>query len=86
MNLSEKTEIQVLFFAGLADQASCRSQTCQIDAGSTAASLVAQLEAQHGEFLSQGVRVAVNEEFVDASKTTLAAGDVVALIPPVTGG
>ena len=51
------------------------------------AALLSELEQRHAALRGrlQAVRVAVNEEFVELS-SDLHAGDVVALIPPVSGG
>jgi molybdopterin converting factor small subunit len=49
--------------------------------------LLQTLQARHAALAGrlESVRVAVNEEFVEAS-TLLDGGEVVALIPPVSGG
>jgi molybdopterin converting factor small subunit len=49
--------------------------------------LLAVLEARHGALAGRltSVRVAVNEEFAEGSHE-LRGGEVVALIPPVSGG
>lgn len=51
------------------------------------ASLLGLLEQRHPGLAGrlQSVRVAVNEEFVELG-TLLSGGEVVALIPPVSGG
>lgn len=53
----------------------------------TVAALLALLQERHGALRGrlQGVRVAVDEEFAENSRE-LCGGEVVALIPPVSGG
>lgn len=54
--------------------------------GGTAADLVASLRSEAGlDFLPERPTVAVNREYADLDRP-LAAGDEVALIPPVAGG
>jgi molybdopterin converting factor subunit 1 len=79
--------VTVLYFAALRDLAGRGEQAVELSEGATVAGLLDALVARHGalgERLSS-IRVAVNEEFSDVSRT-LHSGDVVALIPPVSGG
>jgi molybdopterin converting factor subunit 1 len=81
--------VSVLYFAALRDLAGVGEETVAIGERLHVRELLQELESKRpalgGRLLSQAVRVAVNEEFVDAS-VMLADGDVVALIPPVSGG
>ena len=78
----------MLYFAALRDLSGTSEE--QVDLGSAGVSvkaLLGLLEARHAALRGrlQSVRVAVNEEFVEAS-LMLSGGEVVALIPPVSGG
>lgn len=59
----------------------------ELPAASTASDCFAALASRHPELksLRESLMVAVNEEYAPWS-TPLADGDVVALIPPVSGG
>lgn len=76
--------IEVLFFAELRDQAGM--EKVNIDADKIT---VKQLKDEHlkkYDFLTlHQAMIAVNEEYAD-EETLLHAGDVVAFIPPVSGG
>lgn len=78
--------IRVLYFAALRELAGTGEEELPPEAGSVAG-LLAKLEARHDGLRGRlgSVRVAVNEEFV-ALDTELRGGEVVALIPPVSGG
>lgn len=77
--------IKVLFFAGLAEQAG-RAEI-EVDFAGTVEELTEWAIDMHklSPDSLNGVMVAVNEEFASQS-TELTAGDVVAFIPPVSGG
>lgn len=80
--------VTVLYFAALRDLAGQSEEQVSLPASpQPVAELLAALEARHGGLRGrlQAVRVAVNEEFVEKS-SELRGGDVVALIPPVSGG
>jgi molybdopterin converting factor subunit 1 len=82
--------VSVLYFAALRDLAGTSEESVSVSptAGQpTVAQLVAALEERHAGLRGRltAVRVAVNEEFVELT-SLLRAGDVVALIPPVSGG
>jgi molybdopterin synthase sulfur carrier subunit len=47
--------------------------------------LIHLLQSKHERLIMEGVRVAVNEEFAE-DDVRIKGGDVVALIPPVSGG
>ncbi|GIN14367.1 molybdopterin synthase sulfur carrier subunit [Shouchella clausii] len=78
--------ITVLFFAGLAEQAG-RAETKVDFAGRTVEELTEWAIDMHrlSPASLNDAMVAVNEEFASQS-TELTAGDVVAFIPPVSGG
>lgn len=79
-------EVQVLYFAALREQVGRAEEQLTLPAGEVrVAELVRLLEAKHPQLRLDAVRVALNEEFADAS-APVAPGDVVALIPPVSGG
>lgn len=81
--------VSVLYFAALRDLAGVSEE--QVDLGQTplkVSALLPMLEARHPALagrLGSSVRVAVNESFVEV-ETELLGGEVVALIPPVSGG
>jgi molybdenum cofactor biosynthesis protein MoaC/molybdopterin converting factor subunit 1 len=80
--------IQVLLFAILRERAGRDSMTLELDDGATVRDALAALgdEPGLGDVITRmPVRAAVNREYV-ADDTVLAAGDEVALIPPVSGG
>lgn len=78
-------QLTVLYFAALREQAATEQQTIDTDAA-TPAELYAQLSARHGFTLpQQNLRAAVNHAFC-AWDTPLQNGDIVAFIPPVSGG
>lgn len=84
-------EVEVLYFAALRDLAGVATERVALPATPAGeprvADLLADLEARHAGLRGrlQSVRVAVDEEFVELS-TALRGGEVVALIPPVSGG
>lgn len=81
--------MQVLYFAALRDLARIGEERVSLPEPPHAQvqGLLDVLESRHEGLRGRlaSVRVAVNEEFVETS-TALHAGDVVALIPPVSGG
>ncbi|HEY8376225.1 MAG TPA: molybdopterin converting factor subunit 1 [Nannocystis sp.] len=79
--------LRVLLFAGLRERLRRDSLDLDLPAGATARDLLAALARTAPELsASLGVcRVAVNHEFV-APGHVIAAGDEVAVIPPVSGG
>jgi molybdopterin converting factor subunit 1 len=77
--------LQVLYFAGLRDQVGRDEETVSLVEGNSVAALCAQLTRSVAGFSLEAVRVAVNEEFV-GQEHALREGDVVAFIPPVSGG
>ena len=76
---------RILYFASLRDAAGCDAE--QVDSAHVdARSLYGELRARHGIALpAERVRVAVNGEFA-AWDRTLADGDEIAFLPPVSGG
>jgi sulfur-carrier protein len=79
-------QLHLLYFAALRDLAQCSEETFDVAAeGPTVSALCDEVQKAHPRLSFVGVRVAVNEEFVD-SGFVLQAGDVVAFIPPVSGG
>jgi molybdopterin synthase sulfur carrier subunit len=79
--------VTLLYFAALRDAAGTAEESAELpDDVQTVAALAAWFErrpAFAGRLAS--VRFAVNEAFAEP-ETSLAAGDVIALIPPVSGG
>ncbi len=80
--------VTVLYFAALRDLSGRHEEEVGLpQTPQRVAELLAELEARHAGLRGrlQSVRVAVNEEFVELS-SDVRGGDVVALIPPVSGG
>lgn len=84
--------LTVRYFASLREGLGIERETLPAPAGGTSlAELLEQLAVVHGEaaveaLTGAGVRIAVNDELVDGDPGPLAAGDVIAFLPPVTGG
>jgi molybdopterin synthase sulfur carrier subunit len=83
--------ICVRLFASAREQAATDRLILEnVSAATTVAALLQLIRCRHGEQLhallaASGVRVAVNQEFVDDDRL-LEEGDEVAFLPPVTGG
>ena len=80
--------VQVLYFAALRDLAGTGEERVSLPHLPTSVeALLRLLEERHGALLGRltSVRVAVDEEFAETSRE-LRGGEVVALIPPVSGG
>lgn len=80
--------VTVLYFAALRDLAGQSEEQISLpQSPQRVEALLAVLEQRHAGLSGrlQAVRVAVNEEFVE-KQTYLQGGEVVALIPPVSGG
>lgn len=78
----------MLYFAALRDLAGRGSEEVELPEGDvTVARLRGLLEQRHPALAGRltAVRLAVNEEFAE-DRVRIAAGDTVALIPPVSGG
>jgi molybdopterin synthase sulfur carrier subunit len=77
--------LRVLYFAMLREQRGLSAETLAT-AAATAAELYAELRARHHFTLpAESLRAALNEEFAPWT-AELRDGDVVAFIPPVSGG
>ena len=86
--LPSPTRITVLYFAAVRDaRGTDREELTLPDGVATISDLATLLERLHAGLTGRlsGVRYAINEEFVD-ERAQLRAGDVVAVIPPVSGG
>lgn len=79
--------VRVRLFARLREQAGIETETVELPADSTLADVYEALKRAHPalEPDRNGVRVALNQEFSDWN-LTVADGDEVAFIPPVSGG
>jgi len=86
-NPSAKAPVSVLYFAVLRDLAGVAEETVELPSPAEVGALLSLLERAHEALRGRlgSVRVAVNEEFAPLS-TLLHGGEVVALIPPVSGG
>ena len=80
--------VSVLYFAALRDLTGTGEEQVDVPAlPCPVSALLAQLEERHAALRGrlEAVRVAVNEEFAELG-SSVRGGDVVALIPPVSGG
>lgn len=76
---------RLLYFASLADRAGC-AEEARASAARTPQELYAEVAAAHAfTFAPARLRVAVNGAFA-AWDRTLADGDEIAFLPPVSGG
>jgi len=79
--------IDILYFSSLKDKVKKNKETVDVDPDTNLNQLIQFLKQKHPE-ISQNldnVMVAVNEQYVDKNYS-LKEGDIVALIPPVSGG
>jgi molybdopterin synthase catalytic subunit len=76
-------QVVVRLFAGLRDQAGTGERTLELPDGATVAAVWQALGLESDE--PTGLLYAVNKEYAEREQT-LAEGDEVALIPPVSGG
>jgi molybdopterin synthase sulfur carrier subunit len=77
--------VTVLLFAELRVAAQRPRLELDLPVGSTVRTAADQLERVLGSERLRGVMCAVNERYADPA-TALAEGDVVAFLPPVSGG
>ena len=80
--------VSVLYFAGAKESAGKTEERLELpDAVRTIGDFAAFLEKEHPTLAGRlgAVRFAINETFVDAS-SVVSPGDVIAVIPPVSGG
>lgn len=80
--------VSVLYFAALRDLSGVAEEQVLLEStGGDVSALLQALTLRHASLAGrlESVRVAVNEEFVELT-TRLQGGEVVALIPPVSGG
>jgi len=76
--------IQVYYFAGLRDAAGKAEETIDREKW-TVQELLDWVEGAYPAFRNKTVFVAVNQEYA-SREDVITAGDIVALIPPVSGG
>ena len=79
--------VQVLHFASAREAAGCASETIDLPDGATVADAKDALSKRHPRLGPAwgSIRFALGERFA-AAEETLEGGDVLALIPPVSGG
>lgn len=78
--------IDVLYFAGLADEADCSEEKITVEQATSLTDLYEQLNQKHHFSRSQSqLRVAVNDYFVKWTEM-IYDGDNVVFISPVAGG
>ncbi len=81
------TSLTVLYFAAARERVGLSRETLEVPAGARVADVLKLLAERHASLapLLRHLRVAVNQEFVDAD-AQVPAGAEFALIPPVAGG
>lgn len=77
--------ITVLFFASLREAVGERRLELSLDEPLSVRQLADRLEGEHASLSLSGTLCALNEHYVDPSKT-VSEGDTVAFFPPVSGG
>jgi sulfur-carrier protein len=78
-------QVRVIYFAKVRDLVGQDEEDVPLRESMSVRSFIDVLEKRHPRLIMNGVRIAVNEEFVDVEHW-LHSGDTVALIPPVSGG
>lgn len=80
-------KIKVLYFSSLKDKLRKSSEEIRLKDGFTVSNFINYLKGMYPETSENldNIMVAVNEEYKDKSYV-LKDGDIVALIPPVSGG
>jgi len=78
-------KVRVIYFAKVRDLVGQDEESLELSDDMHVHSLVEFLKIRHPQLIMNGVRIAVNEEFV-TEEHPLRPGDEVALIPPVSGG
>lgn len=78
-------KLQVLLFASWADALRSPSVELELHDGATAGDVLVALESRAAAMSLPRPALAVNRKIASAA-TKLAAGDEVAIIPPVSGG
>lgn len=80
-------KVDVRYFAAAREAAGRDAEAVVLEDGATVATLRTLLLERHARLrtLGDGLRLAVGERFADGGRA-LREGDVVALIPPVSGG
>ncbi|GJM11455.1 MAG: molybdopterin synthase sulfur carrier subunit [Lysobacteraceae bacterium] len=78
-------KVRVEYFAQFGQLSGCDNELVETDA-STVSALYHQLRRRHGlPEPGPAIRAAVNDEFADWERP-LCVGDVIAFLPPVSGG
>lgn len=77
--------VTVLLFAGLRQAVGASELGLELPNGATVREAADRLAAQHRGLELRGVMTAVNERFATPD-AALVDGDVLALLPPVSGG
>ena len=80
-------QITLLYFQMVQKCTEMKTETISVDAGCTVAALLSDLRQRHPGLrdIAPGLLIAVNEEHAAESRV-LAENDVVALMPPFSGG
>ncbi len=85
-NTESTMNVNVLYFASLADEANCHEEKIAVDRSTSLAQLYAQLQQKHRFSRPQSdLRVAVNDYFAKWTDP-IQEGDSIVFITPVAGG
>ena len=85
--MQQVMQVEVRYFAAAREATGKEVEHVELPEGATVAALADVLTARHAGLadLRSNLRFAVGEHFAEPGRH-LAAGDVVALLPPVSGG
>ena len=86
--MSDTFRLEILVFAVLRDVVGARRIEYELEAGTSMSAVVDRLQVDYPglQTYMPYVRLALNQTFVDHYEHPLTDGDVLALIPPVSGG
>jgi len=78
-------QIKVLFFGATADIAGKRAEELQLNEGSTAENVMAELFSRFPPLAAQKLHISINQEYARADSTVV-NGDEIAIFTAVSGG
>ncbi len=80
-------KVKVLYFSSIKDRIKKREEVLEIPENTAVSQFIEIIKQKHPEIsdLIDKVMIAVNEEYT-SNETRLKEGDIIAIIPPVSGG